>query len=155
MPTLFDCVGDGDVDALTALLATGLTVEGVDDDGNSALHKAAEGEEACMKLLLAAPGAEAALKLKNAAGDTALMSAIRYEDANLVQLMLPSSPATDEAIALAKELSLTVIVALLTGEAVPEAPAETEGKEKVERRNSVSGEDLDDFSKVSVAENKK
>lgn len=97
-------------------------VAALDDDGNTLLHKAAEGETACMERLLAAAGAQDALVIQNAEGDTPLMAAIRYEDASLVKLLLNSdgnagratAAATEEAVSLARELDLPEVISALT-----------------------------------------
>ena len=158
---LFEAVDDGDIEMVKALRKTcGVNV--IDEDGNTPLHKAAEGETACVKLLLAAKGAEEALTTKNSDGLTPLMCAIKYEDAEIVELMTDpkkhglvirgeeaaegavAAEKTGEAIALARSLNLSTIIEVLTGEVAGE-----EKKTKiVERRVSVSGDDINDFSKT-------
>ena len=154
---LFEAVADGDVDGVTSLLAADppASVESVDEEGNTPLHKAAEGETGCLKAMLVAPGAAAALGMKNAEGLTPLMCAIKYEDAEIVGTLVEpaangvegvAAEKTEEAIALARSLELLVVVEKLTGE---EAPADKIVKtDETFRRTSVSGDDINDFSKT-------
>jgi hypothetical protein len=155
---LFEAVADGDVDGVTSLLAADppASVESVDEEGNTPLHKAAEGETGCLKAMLVAPGAAAALGMKNAEGLTPLMCAIKYEDAEIVGTLVEpaangveggaAAEKTEESIALARSLELLVVVEKLTGE---EAPADKIVKtDETFRRTSVSGDDINDFSKT-------
>ena len=138
---LFAAVENGDLETVRTLRkVVGANV--TDDDGNTPLHKAAEGETECVKLLLGAGGASKALLVRNSNNDTPLMSAIRYEDKEIVELMIglhhveggvPSTAqATDEAIALALKLDLTEILGILTGKDI----AEKKMKKPAERRVS-------------------
>ena len=51
---LFEAVTEGDSDEVEALLAKGVEVNGIDEDGNTALHLAAEGEPQIVAALIAA-----------------------------------------------------------------------------------------------------
>lgn len=145
---LFDAVNDGDLEQLQKLLADGVPAGALDDDGNSALHKAAEGETDCAKALMAALAASTGIfEVKNGDEKTCLEIAISYEDGTLCRLFLDAgAKATAEAVALAREGGVPDVIKALTGEVVEEkavqAPADGA------RRVSVSGGDnITDFTK--------
>ena len=52
MGTLADLAESGDADALSAAIADGAHLDEADDEGNTATHKAAQGEPECLRLLL-------------------------------------------------------------------------------------------------------
>ena len=52
MGTLADLAESGDADALSAAIADGANLDEADDEGNTATHKAAQGEPECLRLLL-------------------------------------------------------------------------------------------------------
>ena len=165
---VFSAIGDGDVEALKKLLEDNpdFSVDCVNEDKSTPLHAAADGETECMKVLLKAKGAAEALKMKNGDEDepmTPLMAAIKYDDDSLVSLMLDPSTSdpplegaaaaekTDEAVEFAKKLDGAPAVLALFGVVKEEKEkAVNEDGEPVvaKRRVSVSGNDINDFSKT-------
>lgn len=49
MGTLADLAESGDADALSAAIADGAHLDEADDEGNTATHKAAQGEPECLR----------------------------------------------------------------------------------------------------------
>ena len=147
---VFEAIDSGDPDALAALLEEGVPAGVVDDDGNSALHKAAEGESACAKLLVAALHSSTGVyEAKNADGETCLMVAIKYEDAELCGLYISHGAAcTQEAVDRAREGGVPEVVAAVTGEVVAERGGVERDAGVSGRRASVSGGNVDEFTEA-------
>lgn len=82
---LYDAVSDGDIDAVREALASGILVDVEDDHGCTALIMACEGEPLIVEELLAR-GAE--VNHQSHDGTTALMTAVKYEDENIVGQVL-------------------------------------------------------------------
>ena len=102
---MFDEIGNGDTDASLQRLLDGCPADVVDEDGNTPLHKAAEGESAIVRLLLDSSSFKPhTLRRQNVEGHTPLMAAIQYEDAEIVRMLVAGGATpTPEAIALARE----------------------------------------------------
>ena len=73
-----------------AILKAGLEVDSRDDDSNTALIIAAEGEPAIVEMLI---GAGASIDLQNKNGVTALIAAVKYEDVTLVEMLIQAGAA--------------------------------------------------------------
>eukprot|EP00966_Prymnesium_polylepis_P110003 2545159-Prymnesium_polylepis.1 len=80
---LFQALEDGDVDVVEECVKAGVSVDVADDDLNTALILASEGEPEICEYLVAA-GANVNAQNKN--GVTPLMAAVRYEDERVVEL---------------------------------------------------------------------
>ena len=145
---LFEAIDSGSVDALKALLEEGVPAGVLDEDGNTPLHKAAEGESDCAKALIEKLDPSSGVyEAKNGDGETALMVAIKYEDASLCTILMEAGArATEEAIAKAREGGVPEVVSAVTGELVAQrAVRERKGSEDF-RRVSVSGQDIKEFT---------
>lgn len=171
---VFAAIGEGDVATLTQLIKDNadFSVDCIDasnDDKNTPLHAAAEGEAECMKVLLKAKGAAEALKMKNEGGDepmTPLMVAIKYEEEDLVSLMLEpakfelenaaAAEKTEEAVEFARKLDGAPAVLALFGIEKKEEEKKLPNPEDggVGRRASVSGTDINSFSSTYADESK-
>ena len=136
---LFEAVEGGDIEALQALLDAGVPAGVVDDDGNTPLHKAAEGEEECAKALIEKLDKSTGVyEAKNADGNTCLMVAIEYEDAGLCKTFIEAGcRVTEEVLAAVKEKDSPEIITAVTGEVVADKVV-AKPKEGGERRVSVS-----------------
>lgn len=150
---LFEKVSEGDVDGLRELLADGVPAACIDEDGNTALIAAAEGESECAQVLIEA---RCPVDHQNDDGVSALMKAVEYEDIEVVRIFLAAGASLDAAnndgataVEMAKGLADPEIYGLLTGTKVEhkerEAPAGGDGEEP-KRRNSVSQQNLADFT---------
>ena len=150
---LFEKVSEGDVDGLRELLADGVPAACIDEDGNTALIAAAEGESECAQVLIEA---RCPVDHQNDEGVSALMKAVEYEDIEVVRIFLAAGASLDAAnndgataVEMAKGLADPEIYGLLTGTKVEhkerEAPAGGDGEEP-KRRNSVSQQNLADFT---------
>ena len=152
---IFEAIDSGSVEALKALLDEGEVPAGVlDEDRNTPLHKAAEGETDCAKALIEKLDQSSGVyEAKNAEGETALMVAIKYEDASLCTILLEAGArATEEAIAKAREGGVPEVVTAVTGELVKERNVrERKGSEDF-RRVSVSGQDIKEFTSAFSSE---
>lgn len=83
--TLFNAVCCGDLDDVIKSLKEGVPVDSLDDDGNTALIIAAEGEPGIVEELLER-GAK--IDSQNHNGVTALIAAVKYEDPSLVSILI-------------------------------------------------------------------
>ena len=135
---LFEAIGDGDLDRLKGLLDSGVPPHVVDEDGATPLHRAAEGETECASTLLET--GTCCLEYKTPDGDTALMAAIRYEDAEIVALMVSKGCHVSGACCnLAEELGKEpAIWRALTGEEMGDRPVRERNGSEEFRRVSVS-----------------
>eukprot|EP00966_Prymnesium_polylepis_P020262 467110-Prymnesium_polylepis.1 len=82
---LFNAVTEGDVSTLCRLMTEGVPANATDDDGNTALILAAEGEPQCVEELL---HAGCPIDHQNNLGLTALMIAVKYDDDALVKVLI-------------------------------------------------------------------
>jgi len=89
--SLFEAISEGDYDIVLEQLNQGVAVNSLDDDGNTPLIMAAEGEEAIVELLLER-GADVDTQNRN--GVTALIAAVKYEDTDLVSTLLQAGAQT-------------------------------------------------------------
>ena len=80
-----DAVYEGDIDLVEEMIASGVPCDVVDGDGNTALLLAAEGEPLIVDALIKA-GCN--VNHQNEEGATALMSAVRYEDHDIVDALI-------------------------------------------------------------------
>ena len=90
--SLFNSISDGDVDQVLAILDAGVDVDSRDDDGNTPLILAAEGEHAIVEKLLER-GAN--IDSQNRNGLTALIAAVKYEDPALVAIFIKAGATLD------------------------------------------------------------
>ena len=138
-----DAIDSGDVDALAELISSGADLHAQDDEGNTALHAAAQGELACAAKLLEL-GAN--VNAQNGVGTTALIEAVKYGDCEQVKALLAAGAdaalADDEGDAHAHAAAGgdAEIVAALKGEEVAAPASPTGPATKKGRRNSVSSE---------------
>jgi hypothetical protein len=141
---LFDAIGDGDLHQMQSLIESGVPLNVRDEDGNTPLHKACEGETECARsLLLHASN----LERKNAEGETALMTAIRYEDATIVEMLKQAgAKVTPAALKLAREFDVPEVIRCLTGEDVADRIVKQRSADEETRRVSVSGENIKEFT---------
>ena len=96
MGTLADLAESGDADALSAAIADGAHLDEADDEGNTATHKAAQGEPECLRLLLS--------HLSPADGDDALPPRVRAgKDERRGQLAVRRYPFTRPTIRAVRE----------------------------------------------------
>ena len=155
---LFEKVSEGDVDGLTALLDAGVPAACVNDEGSTALIVAAEGEGECVTLLLARG---CPVNHQNAEGLTALMQGVKYEDISIVQAIFaagaslePKDSDGNTAVDLARELADPEICNLLTGENKKmEERAPPPMDDGNVRRNSVSGQNIEEFTETYEQKN--
>lgn len=148
--TLFDEIGNGDTDAVQQLLDGGCPADVVDEDGNTPLHKAAEGESAIVRLLLDSSSFKPhTLRRQNVEGHTPLMAAIQYEDAEIVRMLVAGGATpTPEAIALARELDVPEVLRAVTNEDVADRVVKARRPSEDQRRVSVSGETVTEYTKM-------
>ena len=151
---LFEAVDSGDAESVQTILDEGVPPGVVDDDGNTPLHKAAEGETECAKVLLAVlDKATGVFEAKNSDGETPLMVAIKYEDAAVCTLFIEAgSLCTQEAFDKAREGAVPEVVTAVTGDAYVERAPVDRGDEAAGRRVSVSGGTVDEFTKTYTKE---
>ena len=155
---LFEKVSEGDVDGLTALLDAGVPAACVNDEGSTALIVAAEGEGECVTLLLARG---CPVNHQNADGLTALMQGVKYEDISIVQAIFEAGASLEPkdsdghtAVDLARELADPEICNLLTGENKKmEERAPPPMDDGNVRRNSVSGQNIEEFTETYEQKN--
>ena len=155
---LFEKVSEGDVDGLTALLDAGVPAACVNDEGSTALIVAAEGEGECVTLLLARG---CPVNHQNAEGLTALMQGVKYEDISIVQAIFEAGASLEPkdsdghtAVDLARELADPEICNLLTGENKKmEERAPPPMDDGNVRRNSVSGQNIEEFTETYEQKN--
>lgn len=148
---IFEAIDAGDAAALATLLQEGVHLGVTDDDSNTPLHKAAEGEIECAKVLVAhVDAASGAFEARNVEGETCLMVAIKYEDATLCSIFVTGGAlCTQEAIERAHAVKVPEVISALTGEAAPRARAVAARAARDDvRRVSVKGENVDDFTKT-------
>ena len=160
---LFSAVGDGDAAALGALLEAGVPATCVDDDGCTPLIHAAEGESACVELLL--PRSAGHINRRSADGTTALIAAVKYEDVTIVNLLLGAGAdpqAADDsgksATDYAHEANDEGLLRAIRGEATPRSArrASRAGQDKpLARRQSVSDNTLEGFTAMHTEANTK
>jgi hypothetical protein len=113
---LFEAVRQGDSEALAELLkkTKKKNLAAKDEDGNSALILAAEGEVECVRLLLEA---ESPLNLENNNSNTALNVAVTYQDEAIVRMLLAADArVTLATVRLSEASSSEVRTALLESE---------------------------------------
>ena len=150
-----DAIDSGDVDALAELISSGADLHAQDEEGNSALHAAAQGELACAAKLLEL-GAN--VNAQNGVGTTALIEAVKYGDCEQVKALLAAGAdaalADDEGDAHAHAAAGgdAEIVAALKGEEVAAPASPTGPATKKGRRNSVSSESVDPNQKVDLSQ---
>ena len=148
-----DAIDSGDVDALAELISSGADLHAQDEEGNTALHAAAQGELACAAKLLEL-GAN--VNAQNGVGTTALIEAVKYGDCEQVKALLAAGAdaalADDEGDAHAHAAAGgdAEIVAALKGEEVAAPASPTGPATKKGRRNSVSSESVDPNQKVDL-----
>lgn len=144
---LFEAIGDGDLDQMQSLIESGVPLGVRDEDGNTPLHKACEGETECVRSLLTHLGGKH-LERKNNEDETALMTAIRYEDANIVEMLKEAgAKVSTKALGIARQLDVPEIVRCLTGEDVADRMIkQRRASEQGDRRVSVSGDNIKDFT---------
>ena len=153
---LFNAVLDGEHQKLTELLDSGVDVNTMDVLGNSPLILAAEGEAACVAVLIEH---NANLEHTNKDGTTALMAAITYEDTSVVEmLMTAGAKATGEACKLSHAAGVPDIIKAVTGESFQERKIDRESyrQKRIDtdvRVKSVSANDVDSFTKGFVIAN--
>ena len=107
---LFEAVGEGDLGALAQLLAAGVPASCVDDDGNTALMAAAEGESECAAMLLEHGCPRQPQEFGG--GRRRCTRQCSYEDADCVRLLLGAGASADvkdndgaSPVSIAKELA--------------------------------------------------
>ena len=150
-----DAIDSGDVDALAELISSGADLHAQDEEGNTALHAAAQGELACAAKLLEL-GAN--VNAQNGVGTTALIEAVKYGDCEQVKALLAAGAdaalADDEGDAHAHAAAGgdAEIVAALKGEEVAAPASPTGPATKKGRRNSVSSESVDPNQKVDLSQ---
>ena len=152
---LFGAISEGDAELLTALLAEGVPAGVVDGDGCTPLHKAAEGEGECAQLLVDRLDASSGVfEVRNREDETALLVAIRYEDAEIAKILLDGgAKATAEAIDKARASSEPDVIAAVTGEEVADRPSPAGARKGDERRVSVSAQgDINSFTRTFSGE---
>ena len=81
----FDAVAEGDAEQVETMIAAGVDVGSIDEDGNTALLFAAEGEPQIVEVLL---NAGVNVNAQNEGGLTALMRAVQYEDEEIIRQLL-------------------------------------------------------------------
>lgn len=146
---VFDAVDSGSSEDLQALLDAGVPAGVVDDDGNTPLHKAAEGETECVKLLCSfLDRASGVFEAKNADGNTCLMAAIDYESSEICALLIEAGCLpTAEAVALCHEKDVPEVTTVVTGVQVAAKEVKEALGQGGPRRVSVSGGDnINDFT---------
>ena len=89
---LFIAISDGDADEVETALKGGVDINSRDDDLNTPLILAAEGEPAIVQLLLDR-GAD--MDLQNRNGVTALIAAVKYEDPELAMMLIQAGASMD------------------------------------------------------------
>lgn len=131
---------------MQTLLSEGVPPNVVDEDGNTPLHKACEGETECVRALLVAMSGK--LTRRNNDNNTPLMAAITYEDATIVGMLLAGGAvASEEAIALAKQLDVPEVIRALTNEDIADRKVKQRSEEDADfRRVSVSGENIGEYT---------
>ena len=151
---LFEAVGDGDLETMVQLLDSGVPVDSLNGEGSTALIIAAEGEPACVEALLAR---QCPLNHRNKDGHTALIAATKYQDAEIVQLLVNAGSDLalrdvegKTAAEVAYENEDEAIVYALTGERL-EVKEEAPAPPAKPRRNSVSSESIDPKKKVDLS----
>ena len=160
-PELLEAISMGDADAVGALLKDGVPADSRDTDGlKTALMMAAEGEEACMRLLLEHG---ASIDYQNKRGETALMAAVQYADEGIIRLLIEDGKANvDIKDLFGKKAIDHAIEAGLAAEVLaqiePSHQASTQkvdvpkkAKENRPRRNSVSSESIDPKTKLDLS----
>ena len=116
---MLEAVTAGDLPKLKGYLTRGYQVNAQDDEGNTALMFAAEGEPMILKELLR-HGADP--NIKNRSGNTALVSAIRAEDLDCIRELLDCNASTEienreglTPIFIAKQIGNESVMAMLLG----------------------------------------
>jgi ankyrin repeat protein len=153
---LFEAVGEGDVEALQSLLDEGAPAGVLDDDGNSLLHKAAEGESECARAVLSQLDSQTLapvltpssgfFETRNSDEKTALLVAIEYEDATIVELLVKAgSLVTEEAASKANDGGVPEVITAVTGQHVAERRSQVYHGGK---RASVSGSGIEEYTDV-------
>jgi len=153
-PLLFEAVGEGDLARVEELLGRGVPVDSLNEDAATALLLAAEGEPAIVALLLS-KGSH--VDHQDRQGRTALIAAVKYEDTEVVQLLVAagaSSGLADVGGESAVEHAMRggdsrVLESLgLAPHAAPHAPPPA--KQAV-RRGSVSSESIDPKAQINLS----
>ena len=150
-------MSEGDVDGLTALLDAGVPAACVNDEVDGA-HRRGGGEGECVTLLLARG---CPVNHQNAEGLTALMQGVKYEDISIVQAIFEAGASLEPkdsdghtAVDLARELADPEICNLLTGENNKmEERAPPPMDDGNVRRNSVSGQNIEEFTETYEQKN--
>ena len=93
-------------------------------------------------------------EVRNREDETALLVAIRYEDAEIAKILLDGgAKATAEAIAKARASSEPDVIAAVTGEEVADRPSPAGARKGDERRVSVSAQgDINSFTRTFSGE---
>jgi len=158
-------VENGDSEALEELLKEGVSSNYVDDDGNTATMKAAEGEVACLEVLLS-HGTDVLINHADNEGNTALMKAVSYGDAECVKLLLDSgadktlqNKLSQTAVTMAEEEGNDEVIGILDPSKAgkereplpPPPPSEGGGAAPGRRRGSVSSESYNKNAKVDLS----
>lgn len=146
---IFEAIDSGDAGALATLLEEGVPAGVVDDNGNTPLHKAAEGETECAKVLVSKlDAASGVFEARNVEGETCLMVAIKYEDATLCSTFAAAGAlCTQEVIDKARTGEVPEVISAVTGEEVA-ARAVVDRGDDAQRRVSVSGGNVEEFTKT-------
>jgi len=153
---LIEAVESGDCDQLAELVAGGIPVTAKDDDGNTALHFAAQGEMGCVDKLLEL-GAE--VNAVNNDGATPLIEAVKYGDYEISKSLLDKGADKslktadgETALSYANEGGDSEIIGLLGGEARAEETKPEPELALKPRRNSVSSESVDPNAKIDLSQ---
>ncbi|MEU3608315.1 ankyrin repeat domain-containing protein [Streptomyces sp. NPDC035033] len=96
MSTLFEAIGDGDEDAVVRALRAGADPEAVDDDGETALYRAAVADEPGIARLLLAAGADPGRASGPDGGDLPLCGAACGGHTGTVRALLAAGAPPDQ-----------------------------------------------------------
>ena len=153
---LKEAVESGDCDLVAELVTGGIPVTAKDDDGNTALHFAAQGEMGCVEKLLEL-GAE--VNAVNNEGSTPLIEAVKYGDYEISKALLDKgadkSLETQDgttALSAANEGGDSEIIGLMGGQARAEETKPEPELGLKPRRNSVSSESVDPNAKIDLSQ---
>jgi ankyrin repeat protein len=91
----FEAIAEGDIDEVIAMLERGVPPDAKDDESNTGLILAAEGEPQIVEVLLETKACD--VNHQNSSGTTALMQAVRYEDEDIVNQLLAAGARLDLA----------------------------------------------------------
>jgi len=154
---VFALVEEGDSDGLQDLLKEGVSPNFIDDESNTPLIKAAEGEAGCLEVLVG-HGTNVSINHQNLEGMTALMKASAYGDTDCVEILLEhnadktlKNKAGQTAIDIARDEDQQDVLCKLDPSTVREPEPPPPPTEPKGRRGSVSSESHDKNAKVDLS----